>query len=86
MQNGIQRNKLWNRWLFFILEKKFWLTFSLVIIKFKLNKVLPCDLNPGQCQNGGLCLDDYVGGFTCTCLNGYTGGNCEIRNRILNYK
>ena len=43
---------------------------------------MPCDLNPGQCQNGGLCLDDYMGGFTCACLNGYTGGNCEICKNI----
>ena len=63
-------------------KKKLSLTFSLVIIKFQLNKVLPCDLNPGQCQNGGLCLDDYFGGFTCACLNGYTGGNCEICKNI----
>jgi hypothetical protein len=47
-----------------------------IIILFRI-KVLPCDLNPNQCQNGGSCANDMKGGFKCTCENGYTGEKCE---------
>ncbi len=46
----------------------------------KTLKVLPCDLNPEQCKNGATCANDNLGGYTCTCLNGYTGGECENGN------
>ncbi len=39
--------------------------------------MLPCDLNPSQCQNGATCQNDNNGGYTCTCANGYTVTNCE---------
>jgi len=41
---------------------------------------LPCHLNAEQCKNGATCLNDNMGGSTCTCANGYTGESCEIRN------
>jgi hypothetical protein len=28
------------------------------------------------CQNGGTCSDE-VNGYTCVCVAGYTGGDCE---------
>ncbi len=39
-----------------------------------LDKANQCDSNP--CQNDGLCIDgDYQ--YTCQCLSGYSGYNCE---------
>ena len=29
------------------------------------------------CLNGGLCNSDGAGGYTCSCLTGYSGTNCE---------
>ena len=34
-----------------------------------------CDSDP--CQNGGKCTDLYLD-FSCACLVGFTGKNCEI--------
>ena len=30
----------------------------------------------GPCMNGGNCLDG-VNSYTCKCINGFTGSNCE---------
>ena len=35
---------------------------------------LPCDDEP--CQNGGTC-EDVKDGYTCTCINHYSGKNCD---------
>jgi hypothetical protein len=35
----------------------------------------PCADQP--CQNGGTCNDDGVGGYTCTCVAGFQGTQCE---------
>ncbi len=43
---------------------------------------MPCDLNPSQCQNGGVCKNDHQGGYACECEVGYTGINCETGKRI----
>ncbi len=43
-------------------------------------KDLPCILSSNNlCLNDGLCVNDYLGGYTCTCPDGYTGKNCETR-------
>jgi hypothetical protein len=42
---------------------------------------LPCILQDNPCENGGQCKDDIAGDYTCTCPNGYTGRNCEIRKK-----
>ena len=33
-----------------------------------------CSSSP--CQNSGACVDKFAD-YQCTCLNGYTGKNCE---------
>ncbi len=45
-------------------------------------KALPCILNAKQCENNGVCSNDNLSGYKCTCQKGYTGQNCEIRNRV----
>ena len=44
---------------------------------FPKKLALPCVINPTQCQNGGTCDNDFLGGYTCTCANGFTGFDCE---------
>ena len=34
------------------------------------------------CQNGGTCFDD-IGGYTCVCILGHTGDNCETSSILL---
>ena len=36
-----------------------------------------CATSP--CQNGGSCTDQ-VNGYTCNCVDGYDGTNCETGN------
>lgn len=33
-----------------------------------------CARNP--CQNGGICFDNY-GSYTCECMSGFGGENCD---------
>ena len=33
-----------------------------------------CEDNP--CQNGGTC-EDKINSYSCTCIKGYVGENCE---------
>ena len=37
----------------------------------------PCDPNP--CENGGTCIANSTVA-ECTCLDGYTGANCELES------
>ena len=39
-------------------------------------KALPCILS-NPCQNGAPCTNNNLGGYTCTCVTGYTGTNCQ---------
>ena len=39
-----------------------------------------CSSNP--CQNSGTCVDEFAS-YKCSCLNGYTGKNCEVGERSL---
>ena len=42
----------------------------------------PCAQNP--CLNGGRCVANTIGGFTCVCITPYTGQRCEDgKNRRL---
>lgn len=40
------------------------------------------------CQNGGTCVYDGAGGYTCTCVTGYVGTNCteSITKHFINFK
>ncbi len=41
---------------------------------------VPCSPNP--CQNGGSCSSPNYPHYTCSCVNSYTGTNCEIGNFV----
>jgi len=41
---------------------------------FSFVDVNECESNP--CQNGGSCTDN-VNSYSCACVDGYTGTNCE---------
>ncbi|TKR93122.1 hypothetical protein L596_007636 [Steinernema carpocapsae] len=41
-------------------------------------KILACEAN--RCVNGGTCVDDEKGNFTCTCLPEYKGRFCEMKS------
>lgn len=32
----------------------------------------------GPCQNGGTCFNRTGPGYSCTCIHGKTGPNCEF--------
>ena len=34
------------------------------------------DCDPDPCQNGGTCTDG-VDSYTCTCVTGFTGTDCD---------
>ena len=35
------------------------------------------DCNPNPCENGGTCTE-WVNDYTCDCIEGWQGENCEI--------
>ncbi len=72
---------LWKSFfLFFYSRTKFFNT--LFLNKIQQQKELPCERNVDQCKNNGMCTDDNTGGSTCTCVNGYTGANCETGKNL----
>jgi hypothetical protein len=46
------------------------------IFKKNIKLALPCTLTK-PCQNNAACGDNNLGGYTCTCITGYNGVNCE---------
>ena len=59
---------------FFVQEQK------IIFIFFQL-KALPCIISV-PCVNNGNCSNDMTGGYTCSCLTGYIGGDCQIGNTL----
>ena len=45
---------------------------------------MPCDISK-PCLNDGICNNDNMGGFTCTCKTGYNGKTCETGNWKINF-
>jgi hypothetical protein len=47
------------------------------------NVVSSCSTNP--CQNGGTCTETtkkrMAGGYTCSCLTGFIGTECELKGK-----
>ena len=40
------------------------------------------ECSPNPCKNGGTC-QDKISSYSCTCLNGYTGTNCQYQTTYL---
>ena len=40
------------------------------------NQELPCYYS-SPCQNGATCVNNGLGGYSCTCATGYTGTYCQ---------
>ena len=39
------------------------------------------DCSPKPCQNGGTCTDG-INSFTCSCVMGYSGNNCQTSENL----
>ena len=48
-------------------------------------KALPCILDK-PCENNGVCTDDNLGGYTCTCPLDISGKNCDLKPSSLTGK
>ena len=48
--------------------------FCLTLVLF--SDIDECLIVPNPCENGATCVDN-VGSYTCSCLAGYEGPNCQ---------
>ena len=46
----------------------------------KLSFLVECDIGP--CNNGGTCVTNSSGGFSCVCPLGYNGDRCDNGNYL----
>ena len=51
------------------------------MILFFLTKALPCILS-NPCVYGSTCTNNNLSGYSCSCLTGYTGTNCQYRKFV----
>ena len=49
---------------------------------FQITDIDDCEPNP--CEHGGTCTDG-VNSYTCECVDGYTGVNCETGMTFIIY-
>ena len=43
---------------------------------------MPCETST-PCLNNGVCTNDNLGGYKCTCLAGFSGINCQTGKKTL---
>ena len=51
--------------------------------KIRINIILEDVCTPNPCMNGGMCMPNGFGGFSCQCQAGFSGQTCTDR-KILN--
>ena len=59
-----------------------WISCHILLKAEKLLTSFTLDIDEcasSPCQNGGTCVD-VVNAYTCNCVLGYTGNNCETGN------
>ena len=54
--------------------------FSIDIHNFVFKDIDECASNP--CQNDGGCTAERPGSYSCNCIDGYGGNNCETGEKF----